>query len=262
MEVLGNVTLPKRGCRSVLASINDDTGETELVAIAWVDRNRRFFIATTCGLGDGEMIQRKRLRQLDKSGRVLPDKVIIEVPQPKAIAKYYKGAGTIDRHNRLRADELWLDRNLGTKHWDKRFNIGVLGIICVDAFLFFQQVVSANNRMTSCFEFFGRLADELIDNQEDCRVTRTLAASQDIAVIAMPMVRKTLKKKGKGNHRAQGRCGCKGCTKQTVYVCSKCTHPTDPDQKQFWFCKTVEGSECFAKHVHNKHSEAATTGDA
>jgi hypothetical protein len=261
MEVLGNTTLPKRGCRSVLASINDDTGETELVAIAWVDRNRRFFITTTCGLGEGEMIQRKRLRQLDKSGRAPPDKVIIEVAQPMAIAKYYKGAGTIDRHNRLRADELRLDRNLGTKHWDKRFNLGVLGIICVDAYLFFQQVVSANNRTTSCLEFFGRLADELIDNQEDCRVTRASAASQDIAATATPMVRKTLKKKGKGNHRAQGRCGCKGCTKQTVYVCSKCTHPTDPDQKQFWFCKTVEGSECFAKHVHNKHSEVNGGGD-
>jgi len=58
---------------------------------------------------------------------------------------------------------LQLDRNLGTK---QRFNLGVLGIICVDAYLFFQQVVSANNRMTSCLEFFGRLADELIDNQE------------------------------------------------------------------------------------------------
>ena len=85
MEVLGNATLPKRGCRSVLALINDNTGETELVAIAWVDRNRRFFITTTCGLGEGEMIQRKRLRQLDKSGRAPPDKVIIEVAQPMAI---------------------------------------------------------------------------------------------------------------------------------------------------------------------------------
>ena len=109
------------------------------MAIAWVDRNRRFFIATTCGLGEGEMIQRKRLRQLDKSGRAPPDKVIIKVAQPMAIAKYCKGAGTIDRHNRLRADELRLDRNLGTKHWDKRFNLGVLGIICVDAYLFFNR---------------------------------------------------------------------------------------------------------------------------
>ncbi len=63
----------------MLASINDDTGEMELVAIAWVDRTRHFFIATTCGLGKGEMIQRKRLRQLDKSSRAPPDKVIVEV---------------------------------------------------------------------------------------------------------------------------------------------------------------------------------------
>ena len=139
MEVLGNTILPKQGCQSVLTSINDDTGETVLVAIAWVNRNRCFFITTTCGLGKGEMIQRKRLRQLDKSGRAPPDKVIIEVPQPQAIEKYYKGAGTIDRHNRLQADELRLDRNLGTKHWDKRFNLGVLGIICVDAYHFFNR---------------------------------------------------------------------------------------------------------------------------
>jgi hypothetical protein len=258
MEVLGNTTLPKRGCRSVLASINDDTGETKLVAIAWVDRNRRFFIATTCGLGEGEMIQCKCLRQLDKSGRAPPDKVIIKVAQPMAIAKYYKGASTIDRHNRLRADKLRLDRNLGTKHWDKRFNLGVLGIICVDAYLFFQQVVSANNRTTSCLKFFGRLADELIDNQEDCRVTRALAASQDAAATATPTVRKTVKKKGKGNCCAQGRCKHKTCTKQTVFVCSMCTNPTNPVKKQFWFCNptTAEGSECFAKH-----SEANGDGD-
>ncbi len=71
-----------------------------------------------CGLDEGEMIQRKRLRQLDKSGRAAPDKVIIEVPQPKAIAKYYEGAGTINRHNRIHANELRLYHNLATKHWD------------------------------------------------------------------------------------------------------------------------------------------------
>ncbi|KAL3821904.1 hypothetical protein ACHAXA_008438 [Cyclostephanos tholiformis] len=268
MEVLGNATLPKRGCRSVLASINDDTGETELVAIAWVDRNRRLFIATTCGLGEGEKIQRKRLRQLDKSRRAPPDKVVIEVAQPKAIAKYYKGAGTIDRHNRIRADKLRLDRNLGTRHWDKRFNLGVLGIICVDAFLFFQQVVSANNRMTSCLEFFGRLADELVDNQEGIRITRAAAdpgaVGNGAADAAEPTVRKTIKMKNKeSTHRAQGRCGCKGCTRKSIFVCSVCTDATDPDQKQFWFCNptTVEGSECFAEHVHVKHSKAHREGD-
>ena len=62
----------------------------ELVAISWVDRNRRFFVTTTCGIGEGEDVFRKRLRQLDKSGRAPPDTVIIEVAQPKAIATYYK----------------------------------------------------------------------------------------------------------------------------------------------------------------------------
>ena len=84
----------------------------------------------------GGGIFRKRLRQLDKSGRAPPDKVIIQVAQPKAIKKYYDGAGTIDRHTRIRADELRMDRSLATRHWDKRFNLGLLGIICVDAYLF------------------------------------------------------------------------------------------------------------------------------
>ena len=137
MEFLGNTTLPQRGSRAILASIDKETGKMELVAISWVDRNRRFFVTTKCGIGEGEDVFRKRLRQLDKSGRAPPDTVIIEVAQPKAIATYYKGAGTIDRHNRIRADELWMVRNLATRYWDKRFNLGVLGIICVDAYLFF-----------------------------------------------------------------------------------------------------------------------------
>jgi hypothetical protein len=98
-----------------------------------------FFVTTTCGIGEGEDVFCKRLRQLDKSGRAPPDTVIIEVAQPKAISTYYKGAGTIDRHNMICANELRMDRNLATRHWDKRFNLGVLGIICVDAYLFFNR---------------------------------------------------------------------------------------------------------------------------
>jgi hypothetical protein len=39
MEFLGNTTLPRRGSQAVLASIDEETGKTELVAISWVDRN-------------------------------------------------------------------------------------------------------------------------------------------------------------------------------------------------------------------------------
>ena len=214
-------------------------------------------MTTTCGIGEVEDIFRKRLRQLDKSGRAPPDTVIIEVAQPKAIATYYKGAGTIDRHNRICADELRMDRNLGTKHLDKRFNLGVLGIICINAYLFFQQVVHADNKKTSCLEFFCKLADELINNNEGIRRTRE-AAEQDVGAVAdaatasTPTVRRTPRlKHSNGGHHAQGRCSIKGCAKHSIYVCSVCTQATDAAQKQFWFCNhtTVEGSDCFAKHI-------------
>ena len=129
------------------------------------------------------MIQCKRLCQLDKSGWAPPDKVIMEVAQPKAIAKYYNGAGTIDQHNRIRTNKLRMDRNLTTKDWAKRFNLRVLGIICINAYLFYQQVVCADNRTTSCLEFFERLADKLVDNQEGIGLTWA-AAEQDVGAVA------------------------------------------------------------------------------
>lgn len=261
MQFLANTILAKRGSRSVLASISEETGETELVAISWMDRNRRFFIATTYGSGEGDKIERRRLRQLDKSGRAPPDKVMIEVTQPKAVATYYAGAGTIDMHNRIRAAELRMDRNLRTKDWSKRFNFGILGIVCVDAYLFFQQVVHADNKIRSCHEFFGRLADELIDNTEGVRTTRAaveIQVAEAAAAVAPPTLRWTSRRKKRPNGKegvSQGRCGAKDCARYTSHVCSACTHKGDVNQRQFWFCNhtTRGGSECFAKHVRDVH---------
>jgi hypothetical protein len=112
-------------------------------------------------------------------------------------ATYYKGAGTIDRHNRIHANELRMDRNLATRHWDKRFNLGVLGIICVDAYPFFQQVVHADNKMISCLEYFCKLADKLIDNNKGIRLTRATAEQEagavaDAAAASTPTIRRIL----------------------------------------------------------------------
>ncbi len=178
MEILPNTTLSKQGKRSVLALINKETGKAELVAISWLDRNRCLFVMSTCSIVKGEEINHRRLRQLDKSGQALPDMVIINVPQPKAIATCYEGAGTINRYNRICADKLQMDRNCATKYWEKRINLGILGILCVDAYLFFQQVVHTTNRTMSCPKFFGRLADKLIKNQEGvCAMQALLCGS-------------------------------------------------------------------------------------
>jgi hypothetical protein len=104
--------------------------------------------------------------------------VPIQVAQPKAVAKYYEAAGTIDIHSRIHVDELRMNCNLATKDWVKRFNIGILGIVCVDTYLFFQQVVHVDTRTTSCLKFFGRLEDKIIKNQEGVCVIQAVVMNQ------------------------------------------------------------------------------------
>ena len=160
------------------------------------------------------------MRQRDVSDWADPVMVIIQVAQPKAIAKYNEAAGTINRHNRICADELQMDHNLATKDWAKRFNLSILGIVCVDAYLFFQQVVHADIRTTSCLEFFGRLVNELITNQEGVRAARAAIVNQVAAAVAAggrPTVRKTPHlKRSKGGHHAQGWCLCGKCKTLTT----------------------------------------------
>ena len=84
--------------------------------MSWLNRYLCFFVMTVCGIGEGEQISCKSLHQLDKSGRVPSEKVIIKIAQPKAITKYYRSAGTIDRHNRICTKRIHMDCNLDTKH--------------------------------------------------------------------------------------------------------------------------------------------------
>ena len=141
MTYLDNQVMGKRGDRHCLASISEDTGETELVAITWIDRNRRFFVSTCYGLEEGEEIFRERYRQTSEDPEADPEKVAIQVSQPKAVEVYYDGAGVIDQHNKMRAAELRIDRNLSTKEWSRGVNLGIFGICIVDGYYLYNQVV-------------------------------------------------------------------------------------------------------------------------
>jgi hypothetical protein len=77
-----------------------------------------------------------------------------------------------------------MHHKLVTKNWDNRINLGVFGIVCIDAYLFFHQVVRTNNRTTICLKFFGRLADKLIKNQEGVRAMQAAIVDQAAAAIA------------------------------------------------------------------------------
>ena len=72
-----------------------------------------------------------------------------------------------------------------------------------------------------------------------------------------PTIKKKPNSKGKNSaKRAQGTC-IMSCGRESTTVCSLCTHPTDPMQKQFWVCSPVKSgctNECFANHIKQKHS--------
>jgi hypothetical protein len=53
-------------------------------AFCWVDRERRYFIATASSLAEGETIIRQRWRQLVQDNSTLPERVELTITQPES----------------------------------------------------------------------------------------------------------------------------------------------------------------------------------
>ena len=197
------------------------------------------------------------MRQVNDDPNAPPERVAIQVRQPLAIEYYYDGAGIIDNHNRVRQADLMADRRLGTTQWDMRVGLGIAGIIFTDAFFFYQKTLGSDHQDECPNEFFSGLADDMIDNTIGVRATRArnvspaeLDSAEEDNTNNEPTLRPTLKvKPGSAKNsdgtpkQAQGKCQKKGCNKQSTRVCSKCTHPTDTTQKQYWFCLPCKGGE-------------------
>jgi hypothetical protein len=78
-----------------------------MMAMLWLDRERRYFICTTSRAADGGAYQRVRWRQVPQGGQ----RVYLEELKPKEAELYYSSCARIDQHNRCRQDDLQLERN-------------------------------------------------------------------------------------------------------------------------------------------------------
>lgn len=258
MQELDDHVFVRRGERKALAHIDEHSKNTIMLAWVWLDRNRRFFITSAHGLEEGEVIFRERWRQLDPDPNAPAERVAIHVAQPASIASYYNGAGVIDYSNRVRQDELIMDRRLQTNEWDMRVGFGIAGIIFMDTFFFHQKTVGKEREDSCPNEFFSQLADEMITNTIGLREMRArnvsptaeLDSVEEEMTNNMPTLRSTIKTKAaSGNNtdgskkKAQGKCRGR-CGKESTRVCSKCTHPTDPTQQQYWFCDPCKEGGC------------------
>lgn len=93
------------------------------------------------------------------------------------------------------------------------------------------------------------------------------SVEEDNANTNLPTLRPTIKTKSQSQANkdgapklAQGRCQGKECKSQSTRVCSKCTHPTDATQKQYFYC---DPCKCKGKcNAWNDHLEWHRQNDA
>ena len=131
MAYLNNIELTERGDRRSVVAYDKDK-KAKLLAFVWVDRERRYFIASTSSMQEGRPWVRKRLRQIVDDDVTEPKTVELVVPQPQVAELYYKCCGMIDQHNRDRQDTLCLEHKVLTKDWSMRVNLSIVAMIMVD----------------------------------------------------------------------------------------------------------------------------------
>jgi Transposase IS4 len=264
--------LGERGDRLGLLS-NNDQGRPNLLAFVWLDKDRRYFIATCSSLQEGQPHIRQRWRQLVSDLTTPPEKVELTVPQPVATETYYAACQKIDQHNRDRQATLGLERKFKTHDWAKRVNMSILSMCIVDAWRVWSRITikDGGERMyESQKEFYGHLSAELIDNTYDSvggQTRRQESQNLDEDGLDPDLVdpltglarsgdgvylRKVTRKRKNQNHVHQGR--CIECKKKTSYICSACIDD-DNSARQPWICNSETGRMCFASHRMKKHDE-------
>ena len=136
---------------------------TSMYVFVWVDCNRRCFITKTSSLSHGTPYTRVRKRRVAPiESQEPPVQVEFAINQPKAAEMYYHTCVKINHHNRRCHDTLRLEREVDNNDWSKRVNQSILGMILVNTFLCYNQLVDESEKEG---DFYLRLAKELIDNK-------------------------------------------------------------------------------------------------
>jgi hypothetical protein len=166
MRFLSPVKLNHRGDRKGLVSNGLQTGDPTMLAFVWMDRQRRYFIASTPSLEAGTPHKRWRWQQVDTIPNADPTNVELLVPQPKAAKLYYSACAMIDRHIWARQFTLGLESKLETHDWAFRVNMTIFAMTVVDTWLAYSQCSETQHR-DSQKNFYAVLAKELIENTYD-----------------------------------------------------------------------------------------------
>jgi Transposase IS4 len=260
MQALGCHQMGERGERMCFVN-KDSNGDPRMLAMVWLDRERRYFVATASSAADGKAYTRVRWRQLEDG----PRKVEINVPQPEVSELYYSCCAAIDKHNRCRQADLGLEKKFQVKEWSFRVNSSLLAMLVVDAWMIYTGAVGDYKSMSQS-EFYETLATELIENKWDGmnlrqRITSELEAPRwcdrprsGISAHLTPTKRKRKNKEGETLPYALfGNCvECK--RSKSRFLCSVCSDD-DGNMCKIFLCNSSTGRPCFQNHVQSKHPD-------
>lgn len=263
MAYFNQAELQGKGDYKYLVSVDEETGEVEMIALLWADRNRRHFIGNAEGIELAEPIFRTRWTQVEESESEAPLRLELEIQQVTMSKTYYDICGAIDQLNRQRQDDLEFERFLRFKSFEKRVGSTILGIIIVNA-MNFHQILAGNACDETPHKWFCTLADQLIENKIDemnnGRVTRSRAqpasavADTQVPFKAIPQNLVTQVKKqpkdGSTTNRSK-QLDCRVCGKKTTMTCNVCSTPA----KVYHVCGAMSSRDCWAKHLADKHSD-------
>eukprot|EP00170_Pyropia_yezoensis_P004870 contig_19818_g4884 len=161
MGAFSVIPLEQRGeHRPFLHSTADSV--TDLIAVLWVDRERRYFTSSASTTLPGDPCRRVRWRQVEDDAQ----RVALTVPIPEVAVVYYNCCSMIERNNRCRQEDLQLDHKLVTHDRSMRVNLSLLGIFIVDSWLLYIGARGAAAALTQS-RYYEDLAAQLIDNSFD-----------------------------------------------------------------------------------------------
>jgi len=233
-------------------------GVVDLMAVLWVDRQRRYFISSTSSTLPGAPYERVRWRQ--EGDRA--ERVVLTIAQPQVVETYYKSCTQIDRDNRCRQGDLRLEHKLVTHDWSMRLNLSLLGMCIVDAWMLYSGARGGAAELTQK-QIYEDLAAELIDNTYDSvgLLARGAPDGAGDAVVFPPMryglgihLTPTLKRRAGASANEADQCAqrrCRACKKgRSTLVCSACR---DGKHVDVYCCGPKTSRLSWDQHLREAH---------
>ena len=174
---LQTMPMAERGDTATFSATKD---RVTMLAHVWNDpgkpgKPRKCLVSTFGTTLDAEPIERPRKRKRE-DGTWEDWKRSVKCTQ--LVRTYFKYAGAIDRHNRVRMDGIRMERTLEFKTWWCRVISSILGIIATDAF-YAMRIDDADLQLDSFMEL---LASQMIFNTLDGSPLYQMAAQTRSAI--------------------------------------------------------------------------------